>query len=67
LKKIVSMEKTEDFIEFIKSNKKDLPLVMHTVDAKMKGRSVSGKIISIKKYKTNVFSVHSYYKHVTRF
>ncbi len=61
------MSKIGDFKKSLENSKSELPLVLHNIDIKLREKIVSGKVLKMKKYRTNTFSVQGYYKHVSRF
>ncbi len=59
----------EEIVEHLEKTKGILPLILHDVSVTVidKNRKVTGKLITIPKYKTPGVSISNYLKHVTRF
>lgn len=60
------MEK--DFTAFIKNNKSKLPLCLQKLEiVEIKKTKVKGKIITVKAYRTELYSKGLFFKNITRF
>lgn len=56
----------QEIKHLFKTNKNELPLVLHKIEVKEKKIEISGKIIEVPIYNTKLFSVDFFYKLITR-
>ncbi|SHI45531.1 hypothetical protein SAMN05444363_0633 [Flavobacterium terrae] len=59
-------EKIESLKEFLLERQNELPLVLHDTNVIEKKYEISGKSIQILKYRTSVYPLDKYYKHIIR-
>jgi hypothetical protein len=56
----------QEIKNLFKTNRNELPLVLHKIEVKGKTIEISGKIIEVPIYNTKLFSVDFFYKLITR-
>ncbi len=61
------MKNTKELELFINNNIEEIPLVLLNLINKKNVKTIRGKSIKIKKFRTNKFSINSYYKSITKF
>jgi hypothetical protein len=61
------MKNTKELNLFIKNNIEEIPLVLLNLTNKKNIKTNKGKSIKIEKFRTNKFSINSYYKSITKF
>ena len=59
-------EELENLEKMFSENQEELPLVLHDTNIIEKKYEISGKSIEILRYRTTIYPLDKYYKHVTR-